>query len=85
EARYYSAELRWDGVSTLAQALDMVREAAKVTPEGEWVRVVGGWSPYQFAEKRMPTPEELTAAAPDTPVFVLHLYTSGLYNRKGLE
>ncbi|MGO3128257.1 MAG: amidohydrolase [Luteimonas sp.] len=85
EARYYSVELRWDGVSTLAQALDMVREAAKVTPEGQWVRVVGGWSPYQFAEKRMPTPEELTAAAPDTPVFVLHLYTSGLYNRKGLE
>src|SRR5690606_8149345 len=57
----------------------------KVTPEGEWVRVVGGWSPHQFAEKRMPTPEELTAAAPDIPVFVLHLYTSGLYNRKGLE
>lgn len=85
EARYYSVELRWDGVPTLAQALDMVREAAKVTPEGQWVRVVGGWSPYQFAEKRMPTPEELTAAAPDTPVFVLHLYTSGLYNRKGLE
>jgi len=85
EARYYSVELRWDGVPTLARALDMVREAAKVTPEGEWVRVVGGWSPHQFAEKRMPTPEELTAAAPDTPVFVLHLYTSGLYNRKGLE
>lgn len=85
EARYYSVELRWDGVPTLAQALDMVREAARVTPEGAWVRVIGGWSPYQFAEKRMPTPEELTAAAPDTPVFVLHLYTSGLYNRKGLE
>lgn len=85
EARYYSVELRWDGVPTLARALDMVREAAKVTPEGEWVRVVGGWSPHQFAEKRMPTPEELTAAAPHTPVFVLHLYTSGLYNRKGLE
>jgi len=85
EARYYSVELRWDGVPTLAQALDMVHEAAKVTPEGEWVRVVGGWSPHQFAEKRMPTPDELSAAAPDTPVFVLHLYTSGLYNRKGLE
>lgn len=85
EARYYSVELRWDGVPTLALALDMVREAAKVTPQGEWVRVVGGWSPHQFAEKRMPTPEELTAAAPHTPVFVLHLYTSGLYNRKGLE
>lgn len=85
EARYYAAQLRWDGVPTLEQALQMVREAAKVTPEGQWVRVIGGWSPYQFAERRMPTPEELSEVAPDTPVFVLHLYTSGLYNRKGLE
>jgi predicted amidohydrolase YtcJ len=85
EARYYSAELRWDGVPTLAKALDMVREAAEVTPKGQWVRVVGGWSPHQFAERRMPSPEELTAAAPDTPVFVLHLYTSGIYNQRGLE
>ncbi len=85
EARYYAAELRWDGVPTLKQALEMVRQAAATTPKGSWVRVVGGWSPYQFAEKRMPTPEELTKAAPDTPVFVLHLYSSGLYNKKGLE
>jgi predicted amidohydrolase YtcJ len=85
EARYYAAELRWDGVPTLKQALEMVREAAKITPEGQWVRVVGGWSPYQFAEKRMPTPEDLTGVAPNTPVFVLHLYSGGIYNRKGLE
>ncbi|BCS32654.1 amidohydrolase [Luteitalea sp. TBR-22] len=84
-ARYYAAELRWDGVPTLAQALDMVRRAAERTPEGQWVRVIGGWSPYQFAEKRMPTPEDLTRAAPDTPVFVLHLYSGGIYNRKGIE
>jgi len=85
EARYYAAELRWDGVPTLKQALEMVRKAAAATPEGKWVRVVGGWSPYQFAERRMPTPEELTEAAPNTPVFVLHLYSSGIYNKKGLE
>ncbi|GAB3093381.1 amidohydrolase [Lysobacter terrae] len=85
EARYYASELRWDGVPTLKQALEMVRKAAAATPEGKWVRVVGGWSPYQFAEKRMPTPEELTEAAPNTPVFVLHLYSSGLYNKKGLQ
>jgi predicted amidohydrolase YtcJ len=85
EARYYSSELRWDGVPTLKQALEMVRKAAATTPKGKWVRVVGGWSPYQFAEKRMPTPQELTEAAPDTPVFVLHLYSSGMYNKKGLE
>lgn len=85
EARYYAAELRWDGVPTLAQALEMVRRTAANTPDGQWVRVVGGWSPYQFAERRMPTPEELTRVAPDTPVFVLHLYSGGIYNRKGIE
>ena len=85
EARYYAAELRWDGVPTLEKALDMVRQAAANTPEGQWVRVVGGWSPYQFAEKRMPTPAELTRAAPRTPVFVLHLYSGGIYNKKGVE
>lgn len=85
EARYYAAELRWDGVPTLAHALDMVRRAAEQTPEGQWVRVIGGWSPHQFAEKRMPTPDELTRAAPGTPVFVLHLYSGGIYNRKGVE
>lgn len=83
--RYYAAELRWDGVPSLRQALQMVREAAKATPAGQWVRVVGGWSPYQFEERRMPTPQELTEAAPNTPVFVLHLYSGGIYNRKGLE
>jgi predicted amidohydrolase YtcJ len=85
EARYYAAELRWDGVPSLKQALEMVRQSAKNTPEGHWVRVVGGWSPYQFAEKRMPTPEDLTRVAPNTPVFVLHLYSGGIYNKKGME
>lgn len=85
EARYYAAELRWDGVPTLKQALEMVHQAAKTTPEGQWVRVVGGWSPYQFAERRMPTPDELTRVAPNTPVFVLHLYSGGIYNKKGVE
>src|SRR5262249_36453898 len=71
--RFYNLELRWDGVPTLAEALSMVREQAKRTPRGQWVRVVGGWSPFQFKERRMPTPKELSEAAPDTPVFVLFL------------
>lgn len=45
------------------------------------MRVVGGWSPEQFAEKRLPTLRELNDAAPDTPVFVMHLYQSALMNR----
>ncbi|MFC3499954.1 amidohydrolase [Micromonospora krabiensis] len=81
----YVLELRWDGVPTLRQALAMLREQAARTPKGQWVRVVGGWSADQFAEKRLPTLAELNAAAPDTPVFVLHLYQSALMNRAALR
>jgi hypothetical protein len=83
--RFYAAELRWDGVTSLERGLDMVAQQAKRTPAGQWVRVIGGWSPYQFVERRMPTPEELTRAAPDVPVFVLFLYSGGLLNRAGIE
>lgn len=78
--RFYSVELRWDGVSSLRRGLEMIREAAATTPKGQWVRVVGGWSPFQFEERRLPTPAELTAAAPNTPVYVLYLYSQGYLN-----
>lgn len=80
----YLMELRWDGVRSLRLALNMVREQAGRTPAGQWVRVVGGWSAEQFAEKRLPTLRELNDAAPDTPVFVMHLYQSALMNRAAL-
>ena len=82
---YYNLELRWDGVPSLVDALRMLREQAQRTPPNHWVRVVGGWSQFQFAEKRMPTLQELNAAAPDTPVFVLNLYASALLNRAALR
>jgi predicted amidohydrolase YtcJ len=81
----YNLELRWDGVPSLADGLRMLREQAQRTPPGQWVRVVGGWSEFQFAERRMPTIEELNRAAPDTPVFVLHLYDRVLLNRAALR
>ena len=81
----FNLELRWDGVPSLADALRMLREQARRTPPPQWVRVVGGWSEFQFAERRMPTLEEINAAAPDTPVFVLHLYDRALLNRAALR
>lgn len=83
--RFYNLELRWDGVDSLERALDMVREQALRTPEGQWVRVIGGWSPYQFSERRMPTIRELNEAAPDTPTFILFLYSQGFINRAAVE
>ncbi|MER5917881.1 amidohydrolase [Streptomyces sp. NPDC001982] len=81
----YVLELRWDGVPTLRQGLAMLREQAARTPKGQWVRVVGGFSADQFAEKRLPTVSELNAAAPDTPVFVLNLYQSAIMNRAAVQ
>jgi len=81
----FNMELRWDGVPSLADALRMLRDQARRTPPPQWVRVVGGWTEFQFAERRMPTLEELNAAAPDTPVFVLHLYDRALLNGAALR
>jgi predicted amidohydrolase YtcJ len=81
----YNLELRWDGVPSLADALRMLKQQVQRTPPGQWVRVVGGWSEFQFAEHRMPTLEEINAAAPDTPVFILHLYCRALLNKAALR
>src|SRR6202043_2817590 len=81
----YNMELRWDGVASLADALRMLRDQARRTPAPQWVRVVGGWSEFQFVERRMPTLAEINAAAPDTPVFILHLYCHALLNQAALR
>jgi predicted amidohydrolase YtcJ len=81
----YNMELRWDGVPSLAEAMRMLREQARRTPPPQWVRVVGGFNEYQFAEKRMPTLVELNDAAPETPVFILRLYDRALLNRAALR
>ncbi|PZP56282.1 MAG: amidohydrolase [Micavibrio aeruginosavorus] len=81
----YNMELRWDGVKSLADALLMLKIQADNTPAPQWVRVVGGWSEFQFKERRMPTLAEINAAAPDTPVFILHLYDRALLNGAALK
>jgi predicted amidohydrolase YtcJ len=81
----YNLELRWDGVPSLADALRMLKEQAARTPAPQWVRVVGGWTEFQFAERRMPTLDEINAAAPETPVFVMHLYDRALLNGAALR
>ncbi|MFP3632524.1 amidohydrolase family protein, partial [Burkholderia sp. SIMBA_045] len=62
----FNLELRWDGIPSLADALDRLRRQVRRTPAPQWVRVAGGWSALQFAEKRGPTLAELNAIAPDT-------------------
>jgi predicted amidohydrolase YtcJ len=81
----YNLELRWDGVRSLADAMAMLKRQVEVTPPPQWVRVIGGFTELQFVEKRLPTLAEINAIAPDTPVFILHLYDRALLNRAALR
>ena len=81
----YLMELRWDGVPSLADGLRMLADQAARTPAPQWVRVIGGWSEFQFAERRMPTLEEINGVSPETPVMVLHLYTRALLNQAAVR
>ena len=81
----FNMELRWDGIWSLADAMAMLKRQVAITPPPQWVRVVGGFTEHQFAEKRLPTIEEINAIAPDTPVFLLHLYDRAILNGAALR
>jgi predicted amidohydrolase YtcJ len=81
----YSVELSWIGVPSLAKGLDLIREAARNSPPGTWIKIGGGWTELQFPEKRGPTVEELVAAAPDRPVYVQRLYNTAWITPAGIK
>ncbi len=81
----YNYNVRWDGVPTLRRALDMLSEQARRTPEGHWVKAIGGWSPYQFAEKRFPTMDELRKAVPNRPLIVQYAYNRAFLNQAAMS
>jgi predicted amidohydrolase YtcJ len=81
----FNMELRWDGVRSLADAMAMLKRQVANTPPPQWVRVVGGFTEHQFAEKRLPTLDEINQVAPETPVFILHLYDRALLNAAALR
>lgn len=76
--------LRPERVRTLDALLAAIRDAATRTPRGQWVQGRG----YDHAELdigRHPTAAELTAAAPDHPVFVVRACGHmGVANAAGL-
>lgn len=81
----YTYNVRWDGVPTLRNALTMLSEQAQRTPQGQWVKVIGGWSPYQFEENRFPTLDELREAVPDRPMIVQYAYNQAFLNKQAME
>jgi len=77
--------VRWEGVPTLQRALEMLREQAQRTPNGQWVKVIGGWSPHQFRERRLPTIAELERAVPDRPLIVQYAYNQAFLNSLAMK
>jgi predicted amidohydrolase YtcJ len=80
----YSVEVSWIGVPSLAKGLELIREAARTAKPGTWIKIGGGWTETQFAEKRGPTVAELAAAAPDRPVYVQRLYNTAWITPAGM-
>jgi predicted amidohydrolase YtcJ len=81
----FGTEVNWIGVPTLREAVEKVRQAGKTQKPGSWIVVAGGWTEEQFAEKRRPTPREVSEAAPDNPVYIQHLYDWLLLTPKAME
>lgn len=81
----YNYNIRWDGVPTLRQGLRMLSEQAARTPEGQWVKVIGGWSPYQFKENRFPTLAELSKAVSNRPMIVQYAYNRAFLNKQAMD
>jgi predicted amidohydrolase YtcJ len=81
----FGTEVNWIGVPTLKEALDGIRQAAKAQAPGSWIVVAGGWTEEQFAEKRRPSPQDVTEAAPDNPVYIQHLYDWLLLSPKAMD
>jgi predicted amidohydrolase YtcJ len=80
----WTERLDWSGLTSLADALASIADMTRRVPQGSWIMVVGGWHPGRFTEQRGPTVDELTAAAPDHPVYVQLLYEEAWVNRAGL-
>ncbi|QNK01153.1 amidohydrolase [Dyella telluris] len=80
----YNQQLRWDGLPSLDAALRLLAEQVQRTPAPQWVRVIGGFCEHQFAERRLPTLDELNRIAPSTPVYIQHLQDRALLNAAAL-
>ncbi|MFC1438902.1 amidohydrolase [Streptacidiphilus sp. N1-10] len=55
---------------TIAEFLDLIKQRAAVTPEGQWIRTTTNWQELNLAERRMPTTAELDRATDRHPVLV---------------
>lgn len=63
-------DVRIEVAASVSEVQQLIRHKAQAIGPGQWITAIGGWSPAQFTEQRMPTKDELDAAAPDNPVYL---------------
>jgi predicted amidohydrolase YtcJ len=82
----WQRELRFDGVDSRKQAVQMLRARAKSAGAGQWVYNIGGWAHQQFADDPKPfTRGELDEIAPDNPVSLQESYYQVFLNSRALD
>ena len=82
----WELELRWDGINSRKQAIEMLRARAKTVGPGGWVFNIGGWATAQFTDDRKPfTLAELDTIAPDNPVALQESYYQVFLNSRALK
>ena len=85
-AATWTKELRFDGVESRKQAIEMLRAKVKAAGPGEWVFNIGGWTHQQFADDpRLFTRAELDTIAPNNPVSLQESYYQVVLNSRALE
>jgi len=85
-AATWTKELRYDGVESRKQAVEMLRTRVKSAGPGEWIYNIGGWAHQQFADNPKPfTREELDQIAPSNPVALQESYYQVFLNTRALE
>jgi predicted amidohydrolase YtcJ len=68
-------DTRLETAANIKDVQAAIAARAKSVPPGKFITAMGGWNIAQFAEKRLPTLEELDAAAPNHPVLVFQSFT----------
>jgi predicted amidohydrolase YtcJ len=82
----WQAEVRWDGVASRKEALDLLRARSRRAAPGEWIYNLGGWTIDQFSDDKRPfTRQELDEAAPANPVLLQASYYESYLNTRALD
>lgn len=85
-SQHWGIEVRFDGITSRARALERLSERVKGARLGEWVVVLGGWSYDQFTDTQAPfTRDELDAIAPNNPVALQYIYVNGVVNSRAID